>query len=793
MSFDVALSVLLLFSAGCYLLLGLRLIALKREMGSMPIGVLFVVISIWVAGGAVELLSSSFTVFSIGRTAHFIGTALAPIVAFVCFREYTGSDTPARTLALLSIVPIISVSLAATNVHHEFMWYLPIANEAGEFLTRPDRWAPWFLFVHLPYSYAVIGAAIITLVVHSSAVAPAQRRGLYLLIAACIVPLTATLAYDIGIGPNTISYVPIAFAAMLPVYAWLIIGEKIIEFTPLAYETVFQNMQDPVVVIDDQQRVIGLNHGAEHMLAIQEPDALRTPLQTLFSDDTPEVFAALESGEPQKMMTATGRFLHVQVSAIETNKTSARGGQVLMFRDVSDVEKAQIEVRNSEKLLRTIIDHSANGVIRCRWQDDDDGERELRVIFANAAAGRFLDVDADDLVDKSPAEVIRLATDGMDLESAREIQRQFDSAIDRGSSLESEVHLRNQGANCWLQMICEPVGDDIAMTFVDITESKAKVRQMESIATSDPLTGVLNRRGFERDAAQRLTDSPDDATGALLFIDLNEFKQINDQYGHEVGDELLRIAAARLKKNLRSCDIIGRPGGDEFVALVPDVDAETADKLASRLTTGLEEPYVIGDKILRCVASIGLALYPENANTLTGLLREADQAMYRAKARTRVSMISAATTCSRKRSSPVSDTNVQLPPDIATEKQKRERLNRKYKGRFFGSLRYFRALRHEAPGVVAEFVLGAVIFGVACLLLFRDLNVVGLLPVVGFCLYFVFVVVVSFWLGGRIWRLFPLGLRETCRYAVRNMWALAITAMIAVSAVLHLLYPDVVK
>jgi diguanylate cyclase (GGDEF)-like protein len=158
---------------------------------------------------------------------------------------------------------------------------------------------------------------------------------------------------------------------------------------------------------------------------------------------------------------------------------------------------------------------------------------------------------------------------------------------------------------------------------------------MESIATSDPLTGVLNRRGFERDAAQRLTQSADDATGALLFIDLNGFKGINDEFGHEIGDQLLQIAAERLRKSLRSHDIIGRPGGDEFVALVPDVDDEVADRLAKRLTRTLEQPYNIGRKQLHCAASIGLALYPKNANTLTGLLREADQAMYRAKARTR--------------------------------------------------------------------------------------------------------------------------------------------------------------
>jgi diguanylate cyclase (GGDEF)-like protein len=306
-----------------------------------------------------------------------------------------------------------------------------------------------------------------------------------------------------------------------------------------------------------------------------------------------------------------------------------------MFRDVSDVEKAQSDVRKSEKLLRPLIDHSVNGIIRLRWEPQEDGSKVLKSIFANAAAGRFLGKKADELVDKVAQEIIGLATCGMEEEDAEGIHEQFERSVDKGASLDVEVRHRHNGASRWLRMICEPVGDDIAATFVDITDSKAKERQMESIATSDPLTGVLNRRGFERDAARRLTDSADDATGALLFIDLNDFKRINDKFGHEIGDQLLTIAAERLRKSLRSCDIIGRPGGDEFVALVPDVDAEVADKLATRLTSALEYPYLIGREKLQCAASIGLALYPKNANTLTGLLREADQAMYRAKARCR--------------------------------------------------------------------------------------------------------------------------------------------------------------
>ncbi len=636
MNLDLALAVLLLVTAASYALLGGRLIIGKREIGTAPIGTLLIIISLWVLGGAIELVASSFAMFSIGRTGHFVGTALVPVAAYFAFREYTGRETSIHRVVLLMIIPIVSITLAATNAFHEFMWYLPATNEAGEFLTQPAKWGPWFVYLHAPYSYAVMAAAILTLLTHSSAVARSHRRGLFLLVAACMAPLTATAAYDMGIGPNTISYVPFVFALMLPLYAWLIIGEQLVELAPLAYETVFQNIQDPVVVIDEQGRVIGLNRCAEDMLDITETAALMEPLQQIMRGEAPEVFAAIDSGKPQKMLTATGRFLHIQVSPLKGNRPSVRDGKVVMFRDVSDVERAQSEVRSRERLLRTLIDHSVNGIIRLRWvQDEENGGKVLRCIFVNAAAANFLNTDVDGLTDESADEMIRLACGGMKQSDFKIIRNKFHDAVDLADLLDIEIHQRHKNTTRWLRLICQPVGEDFAATFVDVTDGKTKERKMESIAWSDPLTGVLNRRGFERYAAERLTESPDDATGALLFIDLNGFKGINDSHGHEIGDQLLRTAAARLKKGLRSCDIIGRPGGDEFVALVPDVSSEVADRLATRLTDSLEQPYVIGPHELRCAASIGLALYPENANTLTGLLREADQAMYRAKARSR--------------------------------------------------------------------------------------------------------------------------------------------------------------
>jgi PAS domain-containing protein len=416
MNLLIIFSVLLGFSAVCYFLLSVRLINGEREIGSLPLGVTFLIISFWVIGGAVEMMAPNYVVFSIGRVGHFLGTALIPVALLLCFREFTGRVTARITVIELSIIPILSIIIAATNYWHEFMWYLPATNEAGEFLTRPYEFGPWFNFIHVPYGYAVTGTSIFTLIMHSPAVAPSQRRGLFLLAGSALVPVIGIVAYDLGIGPDTISTLPIIFALMLPVYGWMVISEGIIEFSPLAYETVFQNMQDPVIVVDEEERIIGLNHGAEALLNMNESDAMRVSLDVVFGEEASEVHTAIATGLPQKMLTSSGRFLHVQVTPISGNSVVSRNASVLMFRDVSDVEKAQREVLNSEKLLRTLIDHSVNGIIRLRWVTGEapGAEKELRCIFANAAAGRYLNSEPASMIDCTIEELHNLCTTGKD-------------------------------------------------------------------------------------------------------------------------------------------------------------------------------------------------------------------------------------------------------------------------------------------------------------------------------------------------------------------------------------------
>lgn len=167
----------------------------------------------------------------------------------------------------------------------------------------------------------------------------------------------------------------------------------------------------------------------------------------------------------------------------------------------------------------------------------------------------------------------------------------------------------------------------------DISEQMAYQNQLLDMAYRDPLTDLGNRKAFGEQLQNslelmQLKQQP----LALLYLDLDRFKQVNDQYGHDVGDALLKCIAERLRNSLRQPDWAYRLGGDEFTVLLPEADRNTAIKLAERLLNNLSQPFRHGDIVINFVTpSIGIALYPEHASHAEGLIKAADIAMYAAK------------------------------------------------------------------------------------------------------------------------------------------------------------------
>ena len=167
----------------------------------------------------------------------------------------------------------------------------------------------------------------------------------------------------------------------------------------------------------------------------------------------------------------------------------------------------------------------------------------------------------------------------------------------------------------------------------DISSLKRQEQQLMHLATHDPLTGLHNRREFSAILERHLVRAKRyGGCGALLWMDLDGFKEINDGLGHKVGDELLASLAHRMRATIRESDVMARLGGDEFAILYPNVDGTQAEIAATRLLEAIRQhTAVIQGQSIRTTASMGIVLFPDHGMDATELLMEADTAMYQAK------------------------------------------------------------------------------------------------------------------------------------------------------------------
>src|SRR5262249_4626251 len=209
----------------------------------------------------------------------------------------------------------------------------------------------------------------------------------------------------------------------------------------------------------------------------------------------------------------------------------------------------------------------------------------------------------------------------------------------------SEAHIRRgeEELITWVRsrdLHAEPTVSGVVTTLRDITAERHLQADLAFRANHDPLTGLANAQLFSdevqareehRQPATDIRGSPEPGQAAL-FIDLDDFKTVNDNYGHQIGDQLLTTAAQRIQGCLRSDDLAARVGGDEFAVLLRSVaDQDSARGVAQRIADALAEPVAIGDVVVGCQASIGLAVSPAH-DSLNTLVRQADIALYSSKA-----------------------------------------------------------------------------------------------------------------------------------------------------------------
>lgn len=174
---------------------------------------------------------------------------------------------------------------------------------------------------------------------------------------------------------------------------------------------------------------------------------------------------------------------------------------------------------------------------------------------------------------------------------------------------------------------------DLAEVRDDLSKARVKTEAAQQMALQDALTGLPNRASFEQSLDHGLIQAKRHGWGlAVLFIDIDKFKSINDSYGHDLGDQVLLMVANRLKSFVRDEDIVSRWGGDEFVCLLLEVKQEAdVTQLAEKMVNRIAEAYEVNGHVLSIIASIGIAIYPADGDTSDILFKNADTAMYKAK------------------------------------------------------------------------------------------------------------------------------------------------------------------
>jgi diguanylate cyclase (GGDEF)-like protein/PAS domain S-box-containing protein len=381
-----------------------------------------------------------------------------------------------------------------------------------------------------------------------------------------------------------------------------------------------ESIGDAFFAVDREWRVIYANAKAASFAGADLGMSIGRPLL--------EISPALEGTvllERYREAMASGQALSIEAywqpsgTWIEVRAYPTDDGLSVYFHDINEKRLAAEALRKSEQRYRNLFQQAGDSILIA------DGQ--LRIVAANGRACANFGYREDELLGMSVRDVDSKFSYGAELyESLCQGQTHLLRIVKRrkdGSTFPAEVHVSRfeDGGQEYFQAIIR-----------DLTEREDAERQLRILATHDTLTGLPNRALLHERLQRMLEACAQGRSVAVMFLDLDRFKEVNDSFGHEHGDILLCEVAARLRKVLRPGDAVARLGGDEFVVAAECSGETSATAIAAKLLEVLTLPVTVGAQDVVVGASIGISMFPRDAGTRELLFQTADTAMYRAKA-----------------------------------------------------------------------------------------------------------------------------------------------------------------
>ena len=302
---------------------------------------------------------------------------------------------------------------------------------------------------------------------------------------------------------------------------------------------------------------------------------------------------------------------------------------VATVRDLTPYQQAERWLADARAQSRVALDAIGDGVVVC--------DAQLRVSLINPAAARMCGISEHLAVGRPLAEVVRLVepATGNSVPSALPVALSENRVV---RTRDDRALLDREGRPQPVEDSGSPIRDTHGcitggvLLFHDVGHTRALATTLTHMAQHDALTGLPNRVLLQDRLSQALATVPRGGKGALLYLDLDFFKHINDSLGHPAGDYVLKEVASRLVAGVRDDDTVSRQGGDEFVLLLTRLaDPRDAARVAEKLIRSIEEPIPFEGKDLHVSASIGIALYPQDGRDVQTVMKQADTALYCAK------------------------------------------------------------------------------------------------------------------------------------------------------------------
>ncbi len=383
---------------------------------------------------------------------------------------------------------------------------------------------------------------------------------------------------------------------------------------------------DAVISIDRHSNVIEWNPQAEATFGLRAREVVGRQLPR---DIIPALLDAIASGLPKRRIESLARRANGEEFPVEVMIDPVGSGDeqtyTAFIRDISERKRAQLELEQREERFRVLVEKSWSGVALL--------DSDLAFSYIGSSTQRLLGYSEQELLNTSFLSYVH----PRDRQAARELFTELAATPNR--ELQTELRfLHRNGTWVWLETFGQNLLRDasvgaVVVNYRDITHRKATEKQLEYQAYYDALTGLPNRLLFRDRVVNAIAQAKRHRRGiAVMYLDLDHFKLVNDGLGHSVGDGLLSEVAARLQGSIRASDTISRLGGDEFTILLNDTSStEAVFAVARKILNSLARPFHVSGHELFVSASIGISVFPADGEDVETLLKCADGAMYRAK------------------------------------------------------------------------------------------------------------------------------------------------------------------